>query len=88
MLVYAWGMPYVVTVLGLKQVYPGRYDPDFLIKLWEREKATFSHCAPTIVQMILSAKAAQGKDFKGWKLIIGGSALPRALYDAALAQGI
>ncbi|NLY12886.1 MAG: fatty acid--CoA ligase [Gammaproteobacteria bacterium] len=86
--VHAWGMPYVATMLGLKQVYPGRYDPDMLVELWEREKVTFSHCVPTIVQMILGAKAAQGKDFSGWKLIIGGSALPRALYDAALAQGI
>ena len=86
--VHAWGMPYVATMLGLKQVYPGRYDPEFLVELWEREKVTFSHCVPTIVQMILGAKAAQGKDFNGWKLIIGGSALPRALYDAALAQGI
>lgn len=86
--VHAWGMPYVATMLGLKQVYPGRYDPELLIKLWETESVTFSHCVPTIVQMILDAKAAQGKDFKGWKLIIGGSALPRALYDAALAQGI
>lgn len=86
--VHAWGMPYVATLLGLKQVYPGRYDPEVLVELWEREKVTFSHCVPTIVQMILGAKAAQGKDFKGWKLIIGGSSLPRALYDAALAQGI
>lgn len=86
--VHAWGMPYVATMLGLKQVYPGRYDPEVLVELWERESVTFSHCVPTIVQMILGAKAAQGKNFKGWKLIIGGSALPRALYDAALAQGI
>ncbi|HZJ94654.1 MAG TPA: fatty acid--CoA ligase [Thiopseudomonas sp.] len=86
--VHAWGMPYVATMLGLKQVYPGRYDPEVLVKLWETENVTFSHCVPTIVQMILDAKAAQGRDFKGWKLIIGGSALPRALYDAAQAQGI
>lgn len=86
--VHAWGMPYVATMLGLKQVYPGRYDPELLVELWEREKVTFSHCVPTIVQMILAAKAAQGKNFNGWKLIIGGSALPRGLYEAALAQGI
>ena len=86
--VHAWGVPYVATMLGLKQVYPGRYDPEFLIELWEREKVTFSHCVPTIVQMLLTAKAAQGKNFNGWKLIIGGSALPRGLYEAALAQGI
>ena len=86
--VHAWGMPYVATMLGLKQVYPGRYDPELLVELWGREKVTFSHCVPTIVQMILAAKAAQGKNFNGWKLIIGGSALPRGLYEAALAQGI
>jgi fatty-acyl-CoA synthase len=22
---HAWGMPYVATMLGMKQVYPGRY---------------------------------------------------------------
>ena len=26
--VHAWGMPYVATALGIKQVYPGRYAPD------------------------------------------------------------
>jgi fatty-acyl-CoA synthase len=26
--VHAWGLPYVATMLGLKQVYPGRYDPE------------------------------------------------------------
>ena len=86
--VHAWGVPYVATMLGLKQVYPGRYDPELLIELWEREKVTFSHCVPTIVQMLLTAKGAQGKHFNGWKLIIGGSALPRGLYDSALAQGM
>jgi fatty-acyl-CoA synthase len=31
--VHAWGMPYVATMLGLKQVYPGRYVPDTLLQL-------------------------------------------------------
>ena len=86
--VHAWGLPYVATMLGLKQVYPGRYDPEKLIELWRREAVTFSHCVPTIVQMLLDAKAAQGTDFQGWKIIIGGSALPRGLYDAARARGM
>ncbi len=86
--VHAWGLPYVATMLGLKQVYPGRYDPDFLIELWRREQVTFSHCVPTIVQMLLNAKAAQGTDFKGWKITIGGSALTRGLYDVARARGM
>jgi fatty-acyl-CoA synthase len=86
--VHAWGLPYVATMLGLKQVYPGRYDPEYLIDLWRREQVTFSHCVPTIVQMLLNAKAAQGTDFKGWKITIGGSALTRGLYDQAKASGM
>ena len=31
--VHAWGMPYIATVLGVKQVYPGRYMPDRLVQL-------------------------------------------------------
>ena len=86
--VHAWGLPYVATMLGLKQVYPGRYDPELLIDLWRREKVTFSHCVPTIVQMLLNAKAAQGVDFNGWKITIGGSALTRGLYESARACGM
>lgn len=86
--VHAWGVPYVATMLGVKQVYPGRYDPELLVELWCREKVSFSHCVPTILQMVMNAKAAQGVDFNGWKLIIGGSSLNRSLYDAAKARGI
>ncbi|MDY7559049.1 fatty acid--CoA ligase [Pseudomonas sp. CCC3.2] len=86
--VHAWGVPYAATMLGLKQVYPGRYDPELLVALWRKEKVTFSHCVPTILQMVLNAKSAQDVDFSGWKIIIGGSALNRTLYDAAKAKGI
>ena len=86
--VHAWGVPYVATMLGIKQVYPGRYDPELLVGLWKKEKVTFSHCVPTILQMVMNAKAAQGVDFNGWKIIIGGSSLNRSLYEAAKARGI
>ena len=29
--VHAWGMPYIATFMGVKQVYPGRYVPDVLV---------------------------------------------------------
>ncbi|MDU8603492.1 fatty acid--CoA ligase [Pseudomonas syringae] len=86
--VHAWGIPYAATMLGLKQVYPGRYDPELLVELWRREKVTFSHCVPTILQMLLNAKSAQDVDFRGWKIIIGGSSLTRSLYQAAKSKGI
>src|SRR5262249_36232851 len=31
--VHAWGIPYVATALGIKQVYPGRYLPDALLDM-------------------------------------------------------
>ncbi|SDQ01572.1 fatty acid--CoA ligase [Ectopseudomonas guguanensis] len=86
--VHAWGVPYVATMLGVKQVYPGRYEPDMLCRLIKEEKVSFSHCVPTILQMVLNAEGAQGHDFGGMKMIIGGSALNRSLYEAAKARGI
>jgi fatty-acyl-CoA synthase len=46
--VHAWGFPYVATLLGVKQVYPGQYEAERLLKLITREKVTFSHCVPKI----------------------------------------
>jgi fatty-acyl-CoA synthase len=86
--VHAWGMPYVATVLGVKQVYPGRYTPERLFGLIERERVTFSHCVPTILHMLLSHPLAEQVDLTGWKVVIGGSALPRGLAKAALDRGI
>jgi len=86
--VLAWGMPYIAIMLGLKTVLPGRYVPEVLLRLRETEKVTFSHCVPTILQMLLQA-APEGKSaLSGWKLIIGGSALSPSLCDAAMARGI
>jgi fatty-acyl-CoA synthase len=86
--VHAWGVPYVATLLGLKQVYPGRYDPAMLLQLRAREGVTYSHCVPTILQMLLDAAAAGGVDLAGWKVNIGGSALNAALARRALSRGI
>jgi fatty-acyl-CoA synthase len=86
--VHAWGFPYVATTLGLKQVYPGKYAPDLVLDLIAREKVTFSHCVPTILQMILAHPKSKEGVLKGWKVIVGGAALPRALAKEAMQQGI
>jgi fatty-acyl-CoA synthase len=86
--VHAWGIPYVAATLGVKQVYPGRYLPDALLQLIQREGVTFSHCVPTILQMILSSPKVDETDLSRWKVIIGGSALPQALAGQALDRGI
>ena len=86
--VHAWGLPYVATAMGIRQVYPGRYLPAKLLALIAREKVTFSHCVPTILHMLLEHPDAAQTDLEGWKVIIGGAALPRALAQRALARGI
>jgi fatty-acyl-CoA synthase len=86
--VHAWGVPYVATALGARQVYPGRYLPDVLLALIQRERVTFSHCVPTILHMLLTSPASRRVDLSGWKVIIGGSALPKGLAKLALDRGI
>jgi fatty-acyl-CoA synthase len=34
---HAWGMPWTATLAGVKQVYPGRYDPTLPLKLIKSE---------------------------------------------------
>ena len=86
--VHAWGLPYVATMLGVKQVYPGRYVPDVLLGLIRREGVTFSHCVPTILQMMLGKPELRDVDLSKWKVIIGGSALPLSLARVAVARGV
>jgi fatty-acyl-CoA synthase len=86
--VHAWGMPYLFTMLGAKQVYPGRYEPAAILGLIEAEGVTFSHCVPTIIHMLLNDPAIDRIDLSGWKVLIGGSALPKGLCEEALGRGI
>ncbi len=86
--VHAWGFPYVATLLGAKQVYPGRYEPEKLLKLIEKEGVTYSHCVPTILQMLLNCPTINEVDLSNWKVTIGGARLPRGLARAAKELGI
>lgn len=86
--VHAWGFPYVATLLGAKQVYPGRYDPERVLGLIQREKVTFSHCVATVLHMIITHPKASETDLRAWKVNTGGMALPRGLAQKALDMGI
>ncbi|MCY3769303.1 MAG: fatty acid--CoA ligase [Gammaproteobacteria bacterium] len=86
--VHGWGFPYVATLAGVKQVYPGRYEPAGLLALIAREAVTFSHCVPTILQMLLSEADAGKQDLSGLKLVIGGSSLSLGLAKTAMEMGI
>jgi fatty-acyl-CoA synthase len=86
--VHGWGLPYAATAAGVKQVYPGRYQPDLLLNLIKTEGVTFSHCVPTILQMLLSAPNSNDVDLSKLKMVIGGSALSKTLAKAAIQRGI
>ena len=85
---HAWGYPYMATLMGVKQVYPGRYEPTVLLSLIQREKVTVSHCVATIMYMLLSSPASAQTDLSKWKVIIGGGPLPKALCKEALALSL
>ncbi len=86
--VHAWGIPYIATMLGVKQVYPGKYVPANLLKLIDNEGVTFSHCVPTILSMMLKEPTSEAVSLRKWKCIIGGAALPKALCLEALTRGV
>jgi fatty-acyl-CoA synthase len=86
--VHAWGVPYLATAMGVKQVYPGRYVPDRLLELIRSEKVTFSHCVPTILRMLLRNPGTEKYDLSGITMLIGGAALPKALCLEAMRRGI
>lgn len=86
--VHAWGFPYMATFLGIKQVYPGKYIPDLLLELINKEGVTLSHCVPTILHMLLNSKKIDEIDLSKWKVLIGGSSLTKALAVSALKRGV
>jgi len=85
---HAWGTPYLSTMSGMKQVYPGKYDIMLIIKLIKKEGVTYTHCVPTILGMLLFGAEMEGVDLSGLKMIIGGAALPGGLANDALKAGI
>jgi fatty-acyl-CoA synthase len=88
--VHAWGFPFLATLMAAKQVYPGKYEPDMLLKLLVTEKVTLSHCVPTILNMLVSNPAAQKfrDTLSKWSVLIGGSALTKGLAKMAMDLGI
>ena len=86
--VHAWGLPYVATMLGLKQIYPGRYEPDLICRLFREHAVTYSHCVPTVLRMVIDAAKKSSVDLTGWKMTIGGSSLTQALCEEARERGM
>ena len=82
--VNAWGLPYLMPMVGAKIVFPGaQLDGKSIYELFEQEKVTFSAGVPTVWQMLLSHMEANASTLTTMKrTVIGGSACPPAMLDA------
>ena len=82
--VNAWGLPYLMPMVGSKIVFPGAgMDGKSIYDLFEQEQVTFSAGVPTVWQMLLSHMETNGLKLSTMKrTVIGGSACPPAMLDA------
>ncbi|MEW5913453.1 MAG: long-chain-fatty-acid--CoA ligase [Thermodesulfobacteriota bacterium] len=91
---HGWSLPYMATLLGCRQVYPGRFEPTAFLQLLEQEKdpeqGAFMQCVPTLLDMVLShpdieryKKYLRGIIYEG-----GGSRVPKKLALRAQAMGM
>jgi fatty-acyl-CoA synthase len=81
--VNAWGVPYLVPMVGANLVMPGpKLDPKSVIDLVNEEKVTMSLGVPTVWLAVRDALDATDTYLPSLKtLVIGGSACPPSLFD-------
>lgn len=81
--VNAWGLPFVCPLVGASLVMPGaRLDPAGIIELVESEGVTFSAGVPTVWFALRDVLRARGAGLPSLgRVVIGGSAVPPALFD-------
>lgn len=88
----AWGVPFVATMIGTKQVFPGPHlDPQSLLDLFEKEQVTFAAGVPTIwlgAQQLLDRNPGRWKLPQGLRLTVGGAPTPEALIRSMERHGI
>lgn len=81
----AWGLPWVATMLGMKQVYPHRFMvPDHLARMLMEYDITISAGVPTIwqgVKMLMEDNPDKYKFKALTRLTCGGSAPPPSLIE-------
>jgi fatty-acyl-CoA synthase len=91
---HGWSLPYMATLLGCRQVFPGRFEATAFLDLVKKEKRPdqggFMQCVPTMLDMIINhPKVDKYKDhLRGLIYEAGGSRLPKKLGLRAKELGI
>ena len=90
--VNAWGFPFVLTLLGARQVLPGPHlDPVSLLELMETERVTLAAGVPSIWIGILEALENQPTRWKlepNLRMVVGGAAMPESMVRRYAKLGI
>ncbi len=88
--VNAWGSPYVAPMVGATLILPGRFlDGESLYNLINAERATISAGVPTVWLGVMEHVRKTGGRFVALKkLLCGGSAPARALFEAYDSLGV
>jgi fatty-acyl-CoA synthase len=84
-----WGAPIAVTMIGSKQVYPGRYTPESLVEIMIKEKVTVTAGAPAIFMPILEVlRKMEPKPKLNVRAASGSSEPPLAMMKGLAEFGI
>jgi fatty-acyl-CoA synthase len=85
-----WCLPYVAPMVGASLVMPGaKLDGPSLLELMERAGVTFTAAVPTVWLGLLQHLEASGARLSTLKrVVIGGSACPRAITAAFARRGV
>jgi len=85
-----WMMPYLATLLGMKQVLPGKPDAKVMLELIKREKVTFGAGVPIFLKMLIEHPEAENyRDaLSNFKYLLDGEHPPRSLFYEAKKFGV
>ena len=88
----AWGLPYIAAFAGTGLVLPGpRLDAESVLDLLADEQVTITAGVPTVWMAILQALNAEPDRWKLDRLrhlIVGGSAVPRSMFEGFDKHGL
>jgi len=82
--ILSWGSVFIAPYIGARLVFTAKFDPIEVTEILRRE-ATWFNAVPTMLAMILQAL---NEELPGVKALIGGSPLPKKLWDLAKKRGI
>jgi len=71
---HSWGLPYSSSLVGAKQVFPGKLDVRDILELIQTEKVTITAAVPTVYVMMLQCRGAERYDLSTLRFAFSGGA--------------